>query len=101
MEPHILIESTHPRHQIFRAFLIGAAAHAILLALSLSDMSGITIYFMFVFAFPGLIIDVASEMAQPSTFGGILIAILATLVNGMAYAGGYWLLTSLKSKWRT
>lgn len=85
---------------IFKAFLVGAAVHALLLALSLSDMSGITIYIMFVFAFPGLVVDISSEMIHPSKTGGYFMAILATIVNGAAYAGGFWLLLIVKSKLR-
>lgn len=93
-------KTEHHKQSIFKAFFVGAAVHALLLALSLSDMSGITIYVMFLFAFPGLVVDISSEMIHPSQTGGYFLAILATIVNGAAYAGGFGLLLVLKSKLR-
>lgn len=92
------ISRTNPKRQIGKAFVIGAVVHAILLAASLSGPLGWATWLLLVFAFPGAIVDMSSEMVHPSQTGGVLLAIVATFVNGGAYALGAWLLAKIRRR---
>jgi hypothetical protein len=77
---------------ITRAFIVGAVLHAVLLGLSLSEVFQPATLLLFLFAFPGLIVDMSSEIVHPSQTGGYLLAILGTTVNGAAYALVAWVI---------
>jgi hypothetical protein len=79
---------------IRRAFLIGAFLHVVFL--SLSQLSDAATLFLLVFALPGLMVDMSAEMIHPTPIGGVLLAIVATGVNGCAYALGAWLIRLVK-----
>ena len=84
------------------AFLSGALVHAVLLGLSLtgSVLSDAATWFLLVFALPGAMVDMSSEMIHPSLWGGILLAIVGTMVNGGAYAVGAWLAMNFRNRLR-
>lgn len=75
---------------ILRAFIVGAFLHAVLLGLSLSEVFPPATLLLFIFAFPGLIVDMSSEIIHPSQTGGYFLAVLGTIANGAAYALCAW-----------
>lgn len=92
------ISRTNSKRQMAKAFVIGAVVHAVLLAASLSGLLDWATWLLLVFALPGAIVDISSEMVHPSQTGGMVLAIVATFVNGAAYALGAWLLAKIRRR---
>lgn len=86
------------RVPLVKAFFVGFGVHALLLALSLSEQFGMTTYLLLVVAFPGALVDVSSEMIHPSQLEGMLIATLASAVNGAAYALGAFFVLKIRER---
>lgn len=82
------------------AFFIGAIVHAVLLGLSLiaSPFSDMATFLLLVFALPGAIVDMSAEILHPSLWGGVLLAIVATIVNGGAYVLGAWIAVQVRNR---
>lgn len=77
---------------------MGAIAHAILLAISLSELFNGATILLFLFALPGLMVDMSSEIIHPSSMGGNLLVVLGTIVNGAAYAAVTWIVLVVTKK---
>lgn len=88
---------TNQKRLLVTAFVVGALVHAMLLASSLSGVFDMATWLLLVFALPGAIIDISAEMIHPSQTGGIVLAVVASLVNGGAYALGAWIVFRLRS----
>lgn len=80
------------------AFAIGVLIHVVLLGLSLSGRFDFATFLLLVFALPGALVDISSEMIHPSQAGGILIATIATLFNGAAYTLAAWCMHRISRK---
>lgn len=79
---------------------MGAFVHAILLGLSLVGNLDEAALLLLVFAFPGALVDVSSEMIHPSQTGGFVLALIGTVVNGGAYALGAWIVLKIRARMR-
>lgn len=86
------------QHLLVKAFVVGAVVHAVLLALGLSGVFDAATWLLLVFALPGAVVDISAEMIHPSQTGGVILAGVATLVNGGAYALGVWLFSTIKRR---
>ena len=69
------------------AFVVGAVVHALLLAGAFyGPMKEQAATGLLIFALPGAIVDMSSELFQPKGAGTVAVVAFATLVNGGAYA---------------
>lgn len=84
--------------RILIAFVVGALVHALLLGLSLSGTFDLATWLLLVFALPGAMVDISSEMIHPSPMGGVVLALVATLVNGGAYALVTWTVSKIRRR---
>lgn len=80
------------------AFVVGVIVHAALLGLGLSGLFDFATWLLLVFALPGALIDMTAEMIHPSRMGGILLAVIASIVNGGAYIVGAWIVLKIRNR---
>jgi len=94
--------STNPKRLLTIAFFIGATIHAVLLGLSLtaSGFSDMATFLLLIFALPGAIVDMSAEVLHPTLWGSVLLAIVATMVNGGAYMLGAWIAVQVRNRLR-
>lgn len=97
MDPSV---KTNHRRMRWIAFGIGGLVHLALLGLSLSGLFNFATFLLLVFALPGALVDISTEMIRPSQTGSILLVTIATVLNGLAYALGTWCLQVILQKRR-
>lgn len=91
---------TNPKRTLWIAFVVGAVVHALLLGLSLVGNLDMAAVLLLVFALPGALVDISSEMIHPSQTGGFVLAFVGTVVNGGAYALGAWGVLKIRARMR-
>lgn len=74
---------TNPRRTRWIAFGIGALVHLGLLGLSLSGLFDAATVLLLVFALPGALVDISTEMIRPSQTGSILLVTVATVLKAL------------------
>jgi hypothetical protein len=86
------------KRKLVIAFIVGAIVHAVLLGLSLFGVFDMATWLLLVFALPGAMVDMSAEMIHPSRMGGVVLAVVATVVNGGVYALGAWIVSKIKRR---
>ena len=93
-------DKTNTRRPVWVAFGIGALVHLGLLGLSLSGLFDFATFLLLIFALPGALVDISTEMIHPGQTGSILLVTIASVLNGLAYAFGTWCLQIILRKRR-
>jgi hypothetical protein len=86
------------RRSLRVAFLAGAIVYGVLLAGAYwgGPLSQVATMALLIFALPGAMVGMSSEVIHPTGIGVAALVLAASAVNGLAYAGvatiGSWLL---------
>jgi hypothetical protein len=82
------------------AFLLGVLVHVGLLALAYfgGALKPLSTLLWLVLALPGAIVDMTAEVLPPSPLTAGVLVVVASLVNGLAYAGVVALVARLTAR---